>query len=221
MEQAELQQLPKSPHHSHPDELSHIDAGVHDALRVCAPHTIHPLHHDHLVSAVLLEQLGNVHVGVVQIVLIKFHLVAAFLAVIQLLEQLYGKLVQHQLRVCAKAFDGPAVDKAGEEAEDVEVTVYDGLDAWSLHFDCHVRTIGTQHPSVHLSKGSGGDGDFREGAEDGIDGLAHRLFNDAPGLLSGEGRHVVLQDHQLIHVVRPHQVWPVGQHLASLDIARA
>ena len=35
-----------------------------------------------------------------------------------------------------------------------------------------------------------------------------------------EGRHVVLQHAQLVHVVLSHDVWPAGQHLPQLDEAR-
>ena len=35
-----------------------------------------------------------------------------------------------------------------------------------------------------------------------------------------EGRHIVLQRAQLVHVVLAHDVWSAGQHLARLDERR-
>jgi hypothetical protein len=70
-----------------------------------------------------------------------------------------------------------------------------------------------------LAKGGSGDGSFTDEGQHILHGSTQVLLNDFKSHLIREGRHIILQNAQLVHVVLTNNVWPICQDLARLDVA--
>ena len=77
-----------------------------------------------------------------------------------------------------------------------------------------------QQARAHLAERCRGHGPLADEREHLLDGAAKVALDDLKRGGVWERRHVVLQHAQLVHVVLPDDVRPVGEHLAGLDVAR-
>ena len=73
---------------------------------------------------------------------------------------------------------------------------------------------------THLAKRCSCNGPLADERQDVLHRLPEVRLDDVKGLLVREGRHVVLEHAELVHVVLPDDVWPIGQDLPCFDVAR-
>lgn len=217
VEQAKFEQLPQPGDDAAADKRVDVYPGRDDGGRVGAAHPVDPLHREHSLAAQVVAHPRDLDRGIPLEVAAEVTRVARLQGVVELLQQLLAKLVDDQLGVAAEPAQRERRDEPRERPEDDEVREHQRLDPGALHLDGHVGAVVAQHRAVHLPQGRRRDRALRDRLERGAQRAAELGLDDRKRLVVREGRHVVLQRAQLVHVVLPHDVGAGGQDLAGLD----
>ncbi len=198
--------------HLHPalGQQLHVGAVGLQRRNVGDRNAVDPLHHQHLLTAVLGEHLGHVERLGAGEVAAQLDGVGGFAHQVELVEDGLAILFHHLDGAQPSALGHETGHQTGQRLHQSQVGLDDRLDVGTDHLDDDLAAVLLQPGGVHLGDGGRRQRCLVEIVKQGLDGATQARLYLAAGRLTTEGRHPVLQQCQLLGDVRRQQIAPGG-----------